>query len=70
MKGFIVSNLEIADNRSEFFPTFVPLKADGTAIKTAARHNPVLFLMDGGTVVKKWSAVDFEQALRYLSGTK
>ncbi|MBL7696605.1 MAG: DoxX family protein [Chitinophagaceae bacterium] len=69
MKGFLVSNLEIENNRKGFFPELTPLKTDGTAIKTAARYNPVLFLVDGGTIVEKWSAVDFDQALRYLSAT-
>lgn len=66
MKGFIVSNLEIASDRQGFFPQLMPLKTDGTAIKTAARHNPVLFMIDGGTVIKKWSAVDLDHALRYI----
>jgi hypothetical protein len=69
MKGFIISNLQIENDRQGFFPQLMPLKADGTAIKTAARYNPVLFLIDGGTILKKWSAVDFDEALRYINST-
>jgi len=39
------------------------LKCDATAIKTAARANPTLYLIKGGTVLKKWSYADFDRAL-------
>ncbi len=39
------------------------LKCDGTAIKTAARANPTLYLLKGGTVAKKWSYADFSDAI-------
>jgi uncharacterized membrane protein YphA (DoxX/SURF4 family) len=39
------------------------LKCDGTAIKTAARANPVLYLLKGGTILGKWSYADFGSAL-------
>lgn len=39
------------------------LKCDATAIKTAARANPVLYLLKGGTILKKWSAADFGASL-------
>ncbi len=39
------------------------LKCDATAIKTAARANPTLYLIKGGTILKKWSYADFERAL-------
>ena len=38
------------------------LKCDFVAIKTAARADPVLFLLDGGTIVNKWSYADFDKA--------
>lgn len=66
VKGFIVSNLEIATDRAGFFPQLTPLRSDGTAMKTAARYNPVLFVIDQGTIIKKWSATDFDEALRYF----
>ena len=51
-------------------PQLQTLKTDGTAIKTAARYNPTLFLIKDGTIMKKWSAVDFDEALRYIAGSK
>jgi hypothetical protein len=39
------------------------LKCDGTAIKTAARANPTLYLLKGGTVAGKWSYADFSDAI-------
>jgi hypothetical protein len=70
IKGFIVTNLDMDANRTGFLTDMLALKADGTAIKTAARYNPTLFLLNGGTVVKKWSAVDFDVALKYVSEMK
>ncbi|HUQ66049.1 MAG TPA: BT_3928 family protein [Flavitalea sp.] len=67
IKGFMVTNLEVAENHEGFFPQLMVLKADGTAIKTAARYNPTLFLLKNGTIQKKWSAVDFDEALIYIS---
>ncbi|HEX4850954.1 MAG TPA: hypothetical protein VFV08_09120, partial [Puia sp.] len=43
------------------------LKCDATALKTAARANPTLFLIKKSTIVTKRSAADFEQAIRELS---
>jgi uncharacterized membrane protein YphA (DoxX/SURF4 family) len=39
------------------------LKCDATAIKTAARANPTLYLLKNSTILKKWSYADFERAL-------
>jgi uncharacterized membrane protein YphA (DoxX/SURF4 family) len=39
------------------------LTCDATAIKTAARANPTLYLLKGGTILKKWSYADFGEAL-------
>ena len=39
------------------------LKCDATAIKTAARANPTLYLIHGSTVKDKWSYADFDAAL-------
>lgn len=39
------------------------LKCDGTAIKTAARANPTLYLLKGGTILGKWSSADFHKAI-------
>jgi uncharacterized membrane protein YphA (DoxX/SURF4 family) len=66
IKGFLVTNLDIPASHDGFLGPLVTLKADGTAIKTAARYNPTLFLIRNGTILKKWSAVDFDEALRYI----
>jgi uncharacterized membrane protein YphA (DoxX/SURF4 family) len=40
------------------------LTCDATAIKTAARANPTLFLMKGPVVQNKWSWADIKEAIR------
>lgn len=65
IKTFLVTNLESVPD----FPVILQtLRSDGTAIKTAARYNPTLFLLDGGTVIGKWSGPDFDRALLRISG--
>jgi len=44
-------------------PYVTVLKCDATAIKTAARANPTLYLLKGGTILKKWSYADLGLAL-------
>jgi uncharacterized membrane protein YphA (DoxX/SURF4 family) len=39
------------------------LKCDATAIKTAARADPTLYLLKGGTILAKWSYADFGKAI-------
>ena len=39
------------------------LKCDATAIKTAARANPTLYLLKRGIILNKWSYADFGSAL-------
>ena len=67
IKGFLVTNLDIPADHEGFLGGLMTLKTDGTAIKTAARYNPTLFLVRNGTIVKKWSAVDFDTALTYIA---
>jgi hypothetical protein len=43
------------------------LKCDATAIKTAARANPTLYLLKKGTVLKKWSYADLGKALPIIN---
>jgi uncharacterized membrane protein YphA (DoxX/SURF4 family) len=66
IKGFLVTNLDIEQTRAGFLPLLMALRADGTAIKTAARYNPTLFFVRNGTILKKWSAVDLDDALKYI----
>jgi uncharacterized membrane protein YphA (DoxX/SURF4 family) len=42
------------------------LKCDFVAIKTAARADPTLYLLHQGTIINKWSYVDFDNAYNYL----
>jgi uncharacterized membrane protein YphA (DoxX/SURF4 family) len=50
-------------DRVGFGPEIVLLKCDGTAVKTAARANPTLFLLKRGIILNKWSYADFGLAL-------
>jgi len=43
------------------------LKCDATAIKTAARANPTLYLLKHGTIINKWSAAEFDNAILEIS---
>ncbi len=72
IKTFLVTNMTIGQNSAieTRFPRLIPLRADGTAIKTAARHNPTLFLLNSGTVLNKWSSADFNRALNDMSQLK
>ncbi|GGA83505.1 BT_3928 family protein [Puia dinghuensis] len=42
---------------------FTVLKCDATAIKTAARANPTLYLLKGATILNKWSYADLEKVI-------
>lgn len=42
------------------------MKGDGVAIKTAARVDPTIYLLDGSTVQGKWAHADFRRALESL----
>lgn len=66
IKGFLVTNLELEPRPVPSLTKLFPLRADGTAIKTAARHNPTLFLISRGTIREKWSAADFDKALKMI----
>jgi uncharacterized membrane protein YphA (DoxX/SURF4 family) len=67
---FVTSDTEGAEdylnknNLSQDIPLF---KCDATAIKTAARADPTLFLLRQGTIMGKWSAADFENAIKEIS---
>ena len=42
------------------------LKCDFTAIRTAARANPTLYLLKNGTIEGKWSYADFDKAYKAI----
>jgi uncharacterized membrane protein YphA (DoxX/SURF4 family) len=69
INGFLVTNIQIEELRLDPPPVFVeftPLRCDATAIKTAARTNPTLYLVKKGTIIQKWGYADFEQAIRFI----
>jgi uncharacterized membrane protein YphA (DoxX/SURF4 family) len=57
-------NLDKAIGWAENISHPVVLTSDVTAIKTAARNNVTLFLMDGPVVKNKWGGNDIEKALK------
>lgn len=57
-------NLNKAIGWAENVPHPVVLTSDVTAIKTAARNNVTLFMMDGPVVKNKWGGNDIEKALK------
>ena len=54
-----------AERAREQVPVTV-MKSDLVAIKTAARTDPTLFLLEGGTIKGKWAYADFEKAFLEL----
>lgn len=40
---------------------------DATAVKTAARADPTLYLLKKGTILDKWSYANFELAIPFLA---
>ncbi|HTF30218.1 MAG TPA: hypothetical protein VK625_15310, partial [Flavitalea sp.] len=66
IEGFLVTNISIdalRADRPEAFTVFTPLLCDATAIKTAARNNPTLYLLKQGIIINKWSYADLDRAL-------
>ncbi len=53
--------------RNNFQDIIGILKCDVTAIKTAARANPTMYLLKKGTIINKWSHADFENAIESLN---
>ena len=63
---FVTANVSDAVNyfqKNELTDHAEILQCDVTAIKTAARVNPTLFLLKQGTIINKWSYADFENSL-------
>ncbi|MBL0135800.1 MAG: DoxX family protein [Chitinophagaceae bacterium] len=61
-------NLEtLYKNPPPVFYKFNAVLCDATVIKTTARANPTLFLLNRDTIVKKWSYADMDAALKYIS---
>ena len=52
------------------FSRVTPYTCDATAVKTAARANPTLYLLKRDTIVNKWSYADLEVAIKYIRALK
>jgi uncharacterized membrane protein YphA (DoxX/SURF4 family) len=66
----ITSDFESAEawvNLNEIAKDLTVLKCDATALKTAARSDPTLYLLKGGRVLNKWGYGDFENAIKEIS---
>ena len=67
--GFIITNVPVEQLRSQspgLVKMMFPLRSDVTAIKTAGRTNPTLYLVKQGTILNKWGEADFELALQQV----
>lgn len=65
----VSSNVVLADQYFNHNPEPVNatiLKCDFVAIKTAARANPTLYLLNKGVIVNKWSYADFDKAIKAI----
>jgi uncharacterized membrane protein YphA (DoxX/SURF4 family) len=68
--GFIITNValdQLLEKSPRLIALMFPLRSDVTAIKTAARTNPTLYLVKQGTIINKWGVADFELALLELN---
>ena len=68
--GFIITNVPMEQLREQsphLLTMMFPLRSDVTAIKTAGRTNPTLYLVKQGTILDKWGEADFDLALMALS---
>ena len=68
VKLFLVTNLSLQqlDPASLNMKGITVLRADGTAIKTAARANPTFIHVDQATIGHKWSYADIDEAIKYF----
>lgn len=67
---FLVTSIpinELYKDAPAVFYRFEPEWCDATAIKTAARANPTLYLLNRDTILNKWSYQDFDKALREVT---
>lgn len=66
---YLVSNMHNMEDQVQKAAGIKPVGflCDAVAIKTAARANPTIYLLQDGTVVNKWAHADFEKALAALS---
>lgn len=68
--NFITNDYDNVNNwvsKSGLRPGATILKCDFVAIKTAARANPTIYLLNQGNIINKWSYADFDKASSYIS---
>jgi uncharacterized membrane protein YphA (DoxX/SURF4 family) len=73
IEGFLVTSISIDALRidpPQVFTHFTPLMCDATAIKTAARTNPALYLLKKGVIIDKWSYADLDRAMLTIQQLK
>jgi uncharacterized membrane protein YphA (DoxX/SURF4 family) len=67
---FITSDYESVDawaKKNEISGEVIILKCDATAVKTADRADPTLFLTKTSKILNKWGSGDFENAIKIIS---
>lgn len=57
---------QLYKNAPPAFYRYEPVMCDATAVKTAARSNPTLFLLNKDTILQKWGYKDFDKALKTI----
>lgn len=62
-----ISRSDLGANQPSLFKRMPWYTCDATAIKTAARANPTLYLLKGDVIVQKWSYADMESAAKYIN---
>jgi uncharacterized membrane protein YphA (DoxX/SURF4 family) len=69
MSFYLVTNMHGMDEQVQKATGVLPVTflCDAVAIKTAARANPTLYLLQDAAVVNKWAYADFGKALNALS---
>ncbi len=65
-----ISLEQLNKNPLPLFKRFTPFTCDATAVKTAARANPTVYLLNRDTIIKKWSYADLETAIKYIRTLK
>ena len=65
-----ISLEQLNKNPIPFFSRVTPYTCDATAVKTAARANPTLYLLKRDSIVNKWSYADLEVAIKYIRELK
>lgn len=55
---------QLSQQQISLFQRLFPVTCDVTAVKTAARANPTVYLVNGDVIVNKWSYADLNSALK------